>query len=95
MKSQVKLVVNNKVGLHARPGALFMMMANKYQSTILISNLTAGRMEKNGKSIASILSLGIKQGHEILIDADGPDAIVAIEALKNLVNNNFGEPVSG
>ena len=93
MKSQVKLVVNNKVGLHARPGALFMMTANKYQSQILVSNLTSGHTGKNGKSIASILSLGIKQGHEILIDADGPDAPAAIEALKNLVNSNFGEAV--
>jgi multiphosphoryl transfer protein len=91
MKSQVNLVINTQVGLHARPGAMFVMAANKFESNILVSNVTIGSPLKNAKSVISILSLRIKQGCEIHIEADGPDAEGAVKALKQLVDSNFGE----
>jgi phosphotransferase system HPr (HPr) family protein len=92
MKNQVDLVVHTKVGLHAKPGALFVMAANKFESKIKISNLTIGSPLKDAKSVVSILSLRIKQGCEIHIEAEGPDAENAINTLQKLVESNFGEP---
>lgn len=83
------LVIRNKVGLHARPAALFVQTAAAHQSEIKVSR--AGQ-SGNAKSILSILALGIQQGAEITIAADGPDEVEAIAALTLLIEGNFGEP---
>ena len=54
-----KLAVNNKQGLHARPAALFVQVANKFESRITIRH---GKEEVNGKSIMGILMLGAEKG---------------------------------
>ena len=88
---EIKIIISNKVGLHARPAALFVQMANKSESKITISNLTTASRPVNAKSIISVLSLGIMQNHEILIQANGPDEVDALERLKTLVQSHFGE----
>lgn len=89
---QIRLVVRHPVGLHARPAAQFVQTANKYRSAITVANATHGGAPVNGKSILGVLTLGVNQGFEIDVTADGPDAAQAIEALKALVESNFGEP---
>ena len=84
-------MINAQVGLHVRPGALFVLTANKFESKIMVSNITIGSPLKDGKKVISILSLRVKQGNEIHIEADGPDADNTIRTLKKLVDNNFNE----
>ncbi|MDD5617525.1 MAG: HPr family phosphocarrier protein [Candidatus Omnitrophica bacterium] len=80
-----KIKVKNKQGLHARPAALFVQMANKFDSNITVSK---EGQEVNGKSIMGILMLAAEQDSEITITAEGSDAKEAIEALEELVGEN-------
>ena len=79
-----KLIVKNKQGLHARPAALFVQIANKYDSRITVSR---GEEEVNGKSIMGILMLGAEKGSSISIEADGADAQIAIEELSKIITS--------
>lgn len=87
---EVTLVVQHKVGLHARPAALFVQTAKKFKSDILVKK---DEREVNAKSILSILTLGANQGAVITVKASGEDEDIAIKALKELVETNFGEPL--
>jgi phosphocarrier protein HPr len=84
------IIVQNKVGLHARPAALFVQAAMEHQSRITV---TSGEKSGNAKSIISILALGVQQNDKITINADGPDEMEALTALTKLVEDNFGESV--
>ena len=91
---ELDIVVNNKVGLHARPASLFVQTASKFKSEINVSceDQKDKKIRKaNAKSILGILTLGVFQGVSIHIEADGEDEDEAILALKELVENNFGE----
>ncbi|MFN2149453.1 MAG: HPr family phosphocarrier protein [Anaerolineales bacterium] len=90
MKS-IKLTVNHPVGLHARPAARFVQTSSAYKSKITVSNLTKGSAPVDAKSILMVLTLGVHQGYEIEIQADGEDENEALAALKALVEDNFGE----
>lgn len=94
MKSTLKIKVNHSAGLHARPASLFVQTASKFSSDITVKNLTDESALSNAKSILSILTLGVVQGHEIEIIAEGDDAEEAITALESLINDNFGEKLS-
>jgi phosphocarrier protein len=78
-----KLILANKVGLHARPAAQFVRTAAKFKSVIKI--LKDGD-EADAKSITSILFLDARKGDEITIRAMGEDAKYALEALTKLVS---------
>ena len=86
-----ELVVRNKVGLHARPAATFVKAAGSFKCNLRVRNLTAQRGPVNAKSIISVLTLGVEQGHTVEIAADGEDEAQAVEALRRLVDSNFGE----
>lgn len=77
-----KLVIRNKQGLHARPAALFVQIANKYDSAI---TLKKGDESVNGKSIMGILTLGAERGTEIILEAEGDDADLAIAELEKII----------
>ncbi len=85
---EIQLTITNKVGLHARPASLFVQEASKFESDITVSN---GGSRADAKSILEVLTLGASQGSEITIRAEGADAVAALEALKVLHANNFGE----
>jgi phosphocarrier protein FPr len=87
----IRLIVNHSVGLHARPAAQFVKTANEFASQITVANVTKESDPVDAKSILSVLTLGVHQGYEIEITADGSDANDALEALKLLVEDNFGE----
>ena len=82
------LVVNNRLGLHARPAARFVSVANRFESQITLSKAGA---EANAKSINQVATLGVRQGDEIAITAYGPDAAPALQAIQALANDNFGD----
>jgi phosphotransferase system HPr (HPr) family protein len=88
-----QIVVMDPVGLHARPAALFVKLANKFTADIFICNLTASDQWLNAKSILSLLACGVRQGDQIGIKAEGADEVVAIEALEELVRSEFTKNV--
>lgn len=88
MLIEKKLVVKNKLGLHARPAALFVQLANRFECDIMVKK---GQKAVNGKSIMGILMLAAGKGSRILIRASGKDAQIAVEELERLVSSNLPE----
>ena len=82
------LIIQNRLGLHARPAALFVQMANRFKSEIEISK---SRTKVNGKSIMGIMMLAAGRGSQITISVTGPDAAKALSSLTKLIRSNFGE----
>jgi phosphotransferase system HPr (HPr) family protein len=83
------MTITNKVGLHARPAALFVQTAARFKDT-RIEVLKDG-VARDAKSILSVLTLGVGQGTTIIVRADGPQAEAAIAALSDLVDRDFNE----
>lgn len=79
----------NQLGLHARAAAAFVKVANRYASDITVQKES---VTVNGKSIMGVLMLAAAQGSTILVEANGDDAVEALDALNELVNSKFGEP---
>jgi phosphotransferase system HPr (HPr) family protein len=84
-KVKKKITVKNKLGLHARPAALFVQTANKFDSRIIVQK---DKERVNGKSIMGILMLGAEQGSSIIIEAEGQDAQAAVSELERMVSDN-------
>ena len=83
-----EIVVQNQVGLHARPATFFIQKANEFTSSIWISK---EERKVNAKSLLGVLSLGVTRGTAITIIADGADEEEAVKELENLVQSNFEE----
>jgi len=79
-----ELTVKNKQGLHARPAALFVQIANKFVSRITVKRDSE---EVDGKSIMGILMLGAEKDSQIVIEAEGTDADLALVELEKIVTN--------
>lgn len=79
------VIIKNKQGLHARPAALFVQIANKFISEITISK---GKQKVNGKSIMGIMILEAGSGSRITIAANGEDAEAAVKELEALLLND-------
>ena len=84
----IDLEITNKTGLHARPAALLVQEANKFKSKITVRK---GEKEVNAKSILGVLTLVASRGTRVTVNAEGEDELEALEALKTLHANNFGE----
>ena len=83
-----KIVISNKLGLHARAAAKFVRIAAGYQSEVMIN---LGNQEVSGKSIMGIMMLAAGKGTEINLVTVGPDEEEAMIALEDLIINKFGE----
>lgn len=83
-----KLIVKNKQGLHARPAALFVQVANKFNARITVRR---DDEEVNGKSIMGILMLGAEKDSSIIIEAEGDDAHLAIVDLEKIISGEEKE----
>ena len=81
-------VVNNQVGLHARPATFFIQKANEFKSSIWVEK---EERRVNAKSLLGVLSLGIVGGTKIDIIADGSDEQEAVDSLVALVESGFAE----
>ena len=85
------VTIKNKQGLHARPAALFVQIANKFNSVITI---TKGRHKVNGKSIMGIMMLEAGCGSKVTMTVDGNDAEQAVKELEVLLlSENIDELV--
>ena len=83
-----EVVINNQVGLHARPATFFIQKANEFKSSIWVEK---EERRVNAKSLLGVLSLGIVKGTEVRIIADGADENEAIETLSALIDSDFTE----
>ena len=85
---EVTLEIRNKVGLHARPAALFVQAASRFKCDIVVRK---GGSTANAKSILEVLTLGAGGGSVVTIAAEGEEAEPALQALAQLLARNFGE----
>lgn len=88
---QITLKLTNKVGLHARPAALFVQTATKFLSEITVRNVTSNNGPVNAKGILAVLTLGAEHGHDIEVTASGVDEAEGLDALRALIESRFGE----
>lgn len=82
---EIRVIVLDETGLHARPAAQFVKAANGFTSEIWIRK---DDKKVNAKSIVGVLSLGASQGTEIVIGAQGEDEIEAVQELEKLIKGN-------
>ena len=82
------VMINNQVGLHARPATFFIQKANEFKSGIWIEK---DERRVNAKSLLGVLSLGIVKGTEISIIAEGPDEEEAVKVLAEMIGSEFSE----
>jgi phosphotransferase system HPr (HPr) family protein len=83
-----EVVVSNSQGLHARPADALAREARKWQSRI---ELVADSQRVDGKSILEVLTLAAEAGTRLVVEATGPDAREALEAIGGLFERNFDE----
>jgi phosphotransferase system HPr (HPr) family protein len=87
----LNIKIDHEVGLHARPAAEFVKLASSFPCDIQVKNNTTDSKSLNAKSILGVLTLGVNQGHTIILNAEGEQAEEALEALEELIQSNFGE----
>jgi phosphocarrier protein HPr len=88
---QIEIIVNNKLGLHARPAALFVRVAQKFDSDIYVSRNDGKSGEVNAKSVMGVMALGAGPGTALMVRAVGHDAEKALRSLKLLADKRFLE----
>ncbi|MBV9392290.1 MAG: HPr family phosphocarrier protein [Verrucomicrobia bacterium] len=87
-KIQKEVTILNKLGLHARPAAMFVRIANKHRADIWVEK---DGEQVNGKSIMGLMMLAAGQGTKLIISAEGADAEQAIQDLETLIQKRFDE----
>ena len=83
-----EIIVGNKLGLHARPAAMFVRVANRFSSDILVEK---DGEEINGKSIMGLMLLAAGCGSRLKVTATGSDANAMITAIEELIARKFDE----
>ncbi|NNM85858.1 MAG: HPr family phosphocarrier protein [Phycisphaerales bacterium] len=83
-----QITICNKLGLHARPAMQFVDVANRFRSNIRVWK---GDQCVDGKSIMHMMMLAATEGTGLKVEADGDDAVSALDALEQLVRARFGE----
>jgi phosphocarrier protein HPr len=87
-KLEKELTIVNRLGLHARPAAMFVRIASRHRAEIWVSK---EEEEINGKSIMGLMMLAAGQGSKLRIRCEGPDADKAMEELEELIKAGFNE----
>lgn len=89
-QDEVRLVVANELGLHARPAALVVEIAARFDADLRLAK-AGGRGPVSARSLTGLMTLGVRKGDELVARASGPQADDALRALTALVRNGFGE----
>jgi len=87
-KLEKEIAIINRLGLHARPAAMFVRIASRYRSEIWVAK---GTEEVNGKSIMGLMMLAAGQGSTLRIRCEGPDADKALQEIEELIKARFNE----
>jgi phosphoenolpyruvate-protein phosphotransferase/dihydroxyacetone kinase phosphotransfer subunit len=88
---ECRIAIRNRLGLHARPAARFVQTASSFDADVSVTNVTAGHGPASARSLNALATLGVRQGHEIVVRASGPAAEDALAALAALADRNFDE----
>jgi phosphocarrier protein len=83
-----ELLVSNKLGIHARPAALFVKTANRFACEVFVEK---DGERVNGKSIMGLMMLAAGPGSKLLVHVNGPDASQALAELEGLIKRKFDE----
>ena len=83
-----ELIIANKLGLHARPAAMFVRVANRFGADILVEK---DGEEINGKSIMGLMLLAAGCGSRLRVTVTGGDAEDMVRALEELIARKFDE----
>ena len=83
---EFKYVVQDELGLHARPAGLLVKEAAKFKSAITVDS---GAKKADAKRIMAVMSMGVKQGVEVTVTVDGEDEDAAFEAIKTFFETNL------
>jgi phosphocarrier protein len=87
-KLEKEITIINRLGLHARPAAMFVRIASRYRSEVWVEK-EGERI--NGKSIMGLMMLAAGQGSKLVICCEGPDADKVLEELEELIQQKFNE----
>jgi len=82
------LTIENRNGLHARPSALFVKTASRFQAEVWVEK---DGEKVNGKSIMGLMMLAAGKGSVLKVSAEGSDALTVVEELEKLISTRFGE----
>jgi phosphocarrier protein HPr len=85
-----EVTIRNRAGLHTRPAAAIVKLAAKFKSEFFIEK---DNFQINGKSIIGVMTLAAEQGSKLLVRFDGPDEKEAYQAMFELFESGFGEPI--
>ncbi len=85
---QEKVTIKNKLGMHARPAAMFVKTAAKFKSDVFLGR---DEQEVNGKSIMGVMMLAAEMGSALTLTVKGDDEKETLAALIALINNKFDE----
>ncbi len=88
MEKSIELTVNNKMGIHARPAAMIVRIANKYTAEVTVEK---DDEQVNGKSIMGLMMLAAGNGSTLRFSADGSDAEKMLEEMTTLFERKFEE----
>ncbi len=83
--------IQHESGLHARPLAQFVKTVKSFKASVQVINQTTGKGPVNGASPIHLMLLAVTRGHEIRIVSEGEQAGEVLQALKVLIESNFGE----
>ncbi len=83
-----EFTIINKLGIHARPAAQFVKLANRFEADVFVEK---DGEEVDGKSIMGLMMLAAGNGSVILVSTDGPDADAAMDAIEDLIARKFEE----
>jgi phosphocarrier protein len=84
----IDIVISNKLGLHARAAAKLTQLASRFKADVFIAR---GAQRVNAKSIMGVMMLAAGQGVTVKVDAEGADADLALQDIRLLFDNKFGE----
>ena len=83
---EFKYVVQDELGLHARPAGMLVKEVAKHKSVIMIDN---GTKQVNAKKLMAVMSMGVKKGHTVTVTAEGEDEVEAIAAMEEFFKTNL------
>jgi multiphosphoryl transfer protein len=89
---ELRITVANRLGLHARPAARFVQTVGQFDARVTAENITVPAGPASARSLNGVATLGVQQGHEVLIKASGPQAAQVLATLRNLAERDFDEP---
>ncbi|CAN5529536.1 HPr family phosphocarrier protein [soil metagenome] len=87
-KVEKEITIINRLGLHARPAAMFVRIASRHRCDIWVAK---DDEEINGKSIMGLMMLAAGQGSKLRVRAEGPDAAQAVQEIEELIQSRFNE----